>query len=383
MLQGQIAAARWDLDQAYSCFNHAAEFYATDSGIHHTASLTALLRLDLDATQAHLESSVRNDPTHRFLHAGNWKTSQTHIGQLLDEYRIDETALSQLRDCLRQDDPVEALEALVVEFPDYTPAAINFLIALRRKGLLDRPGDSSPGERLIPPRITQYWDDNIPPDVEALCDGWRDMHPDYRYVRFSKADARRYLQEMGPTGALAAFDRAKEAAMKADLFRLAVLYHEGGYYIDADDRCLAPIPTIDPGDRSMIVYQEDLGTVANDFIGVVPHHPVIAHALSAAREAIERGDTDMLWLATGPGLLTRCLVAHLAGHRQDRLKNMYILERHDLFKAVAIHCAAAYKHTPKHWSRTAFKKKGASSLALIDDLLATVPQVGMEGEPPL
>ncbi|MDI9847777.1 tetratricopeptide repeat protein [Rhodoblastus sp. 17X3] len=369
MLKGQIAAARWDLDEAYSCFNHAAEFYATDSGIHHTASLTALLRLDLDATQAHLETSVRNDPTHRFLHAGNWKPSQTHIGQLLDEYRIDETALSLLRDCLTKDDPVEALEALVLEVPDYTPAAINFLIALRRRELLDRPGQPSPGDRLIPTRITQYWDDNIPPDVEALCDGWRDMHPGYRYIRFSKADARRYLLEMGPTGVLAAFDRASEAAMKADLFRLAALYHEGGYYIDADDRCLAPIPTIDPGDRSLFVYQEDLGTVANNFIGVVPRHPVIGHALVAAREAIERGDTDMLWLATGPGLMTRCLAAHLAGHRQDRLKTMYVLERHDLFKAVAIHCAAAYKHTPKHWSRTAFKQPRMQSLALIGALL--------------
>jgi tetratricopeptide (TPR) repeat protein len=372
MLKGQIAAAHWHLDDAYCCFNHAAQFYANDSGIHHTASLAALLRLDLDATQAHLHSSVRNDPTHRFLHAGNYKPSQTHIGQLLDEYRIDEAALSLLRDSLIASDPVEALEALVGEFPDYTPAAINFLIALRRNGLLDRPRQSPPGDRLIPTRITQYWDDNIPPDVEAFCDGWRDTHPGYRYVRFCKSDARRYLQEMGPPGALAAFDRAKEAAMKADLFRLAVLYHEGGYYIDADDRCLAPIPTIDPGDRSLIVYQEDLGTVANNFIGVVPHHPIIAAALSAARESIERGDTDMLWLATGPGLLTRCLAAHLAGHRLERLKSMYVLERHELFKAVAIHCAAAYKHTPKHWSRTAFKKIGARSLALSDEMLEEI-----------
>jgi mannosyltransferase OCH1-like enzyme len=157
--------------------------------------------------------------------------------------------------------------------------------------------------------------------------------------------------------------------MKADLFRLAVLYREGGYYVDADDRCLAPIPTIDPGDRGLIVYQEDLGTVANDFIGVAPGHPVIGHALGAAREAIERGDTDMLWLATGPGLLTRSLAAHLAGHRHERLKAMYVLERHDMFKAVAIHCAAAYKHTSKHWSRTAFKQPRMQSLALIDTLL--------------
>ena len=32
--------------------------------------------------------------------------------------------------------------------------------------------------------------------------------------------------------------------MKADIFRLALLFARGGYYVDADDRCLVPISSI-------------------------------------------------------------------------------------------------------------------------------------------
>ena len=77
----------------------------------------------------------------------------------------------------------------------------------------------------------------------------------------------------------------------------------------ADDRCIAPIATLDPGGRALIVYQEDLGSIGNNFIGARPGHPVIQRALSNGAAAINRGDSDILWLSTGPGLLTRSFAA--------------------------------------------------------------------------
>ena len=47
-------------------------------------------------------------------------------------------------------------------------AAIGFVIALKRQGLLDRPPSPFSPQRLIPTRITQFWDEKIPADVEAL-----------------------------------------------------------------------------------------------------------------------------------------------------------------------------------------------------------------------
>jgi mannosyltransferase OCH1-like enzyme len=316
-----------------------------------------LLCADVKSAAKHLETSVRCNATHRALRGGAIKASQTHVGQLLNEYLIESDALERLCRAVVSDDSILGLAELQRGFPDWSPVAISFLISLRRNGLLDRRKTSPMGKGgAIPRTITQYWDRNMPEDVDAICRSWREKHPDFSYKLFSEEEATQFLRDNGPPGAQLAFARAFEPAMKADLFRLAYLFHKGGYYVDADDRCLAPIPTIDPGYEDLLLYQEDYGTAGNDFIGAVPHHPVIEQALTQAITAINRGDKDMAWLSTGPALLTRCLASYIAEDLPARISSILILERHQLFEAVAIHCAAAYKHTKKHWSRTTFKR---------------------------
>ncbi len=144
--------------------------------------------------------------------------------------------------------------------------------------------------------------------------------------------------------------------MKADIFRLACLYFAGGFYLDADDRCLAPLTTIDTGDCDLILYQEDYGTVGNNFLGATPRHPAIGLALAGAVGAVNRGDADVVWLATGPGLVTRSVARYLAEDLPERLARTRILERHELRPALAMHCASSYKLTGRHWIRSVFHR---------------------------
>ena len=290
LLHGEVAAAEWRLDAALSHYTEALEFNPNDAWLNNCAARVSLLMADTKLALRHLEASVRYSSSHRVLQQGSWKPSQTHIGQMLDEYRIDRKALDRLHRCLTSSDPAGALSQMMIAYPDYTPAAISLLISLRQTGrLVSLDSIKDKKTSLIPATIAQYWDVDIPADVEALCDGWRAMHPSFSYIRFSKAGARRFLIEKGLPEALAAFDRAAEPAMQADIFRLAYLFHEGGYYIDADDRCIAPISTLEPGDRDLILYQEDFGTVGNDFIGVRPR------ASGHGKRACERRDGCQSW----------------------------------------------------------------------------------------
>ena len=312
-----------------------------------------------------MRTFTQNNPVHRSWHSGGFKPSQTQIGQVVDEYRLDAEALAQLIAAEGSDDPVSALQRLILDRPDYTPSAIGLFITLRRQGRLERPPSPRRAARPIPRKIAQYWDERIPPDIERRCEEWRRNNPDFAYRRFSKAEAQHYLAEHAPPGARAAFDAAVEPAMKADIFRLAVLRHEGGFYLDADDRGLKPLAEIDPGDCDLVLYQEDLGTIGNNFIGAVPGHPAIALALADATEAILRGDTDLLWLSTGPGLLTRSLARWIAADLAPALARVRIFERHELHRAVAMHCASGYKQSGKHWGRAAFGKKGRAVAASV------------------
>jgi mannosyltransferase OCH1-like enzyme len=226
------------------------------------------------------------------------------------------------------------------------------------------------GDRyMIPQKIAQYWDADIPADVEMLCESWRSHHPNFAYTRFSNTEARQFLERKGPSGALQAFDRAREAAMKADVFRLALLYDQGGYYIDADDKCVAPISTIEHADCDLLLYQEDYGTTGNNFIGCAPRHPAIGSALRNAIDSINGGDTDMVWLATGPGLMSRAVAVHLAENLTERLKTTLILERHELARIAAIHIQTAYKQTRKNWHRTTFSRTRSDLIAKLASLL--------------
>jgi mannosyltransferase OCH1-like enzyme len=215
----------------------------------------------------------------------------------------------------------------------------------------------------IPPRIAQFWDStDVPADVSALIASWQAQHPEWEYELFDNAAARCFLRDHFDAPVLAAYNRARENAQKSDIFRLAYLVARGGYYVDADDRSLASITTVVPSECELAVYQEDYGTIGNDFIGAVPGHPVLKRALSDAVDAINRGDADIIWLATGPGLLTRAFVQEMLRAEKDvatAFDRVVVLDRSELYRAVAVHCSAAYKQTARHWSNTVFSRMPA------------------------
>ena len=111
--------------------------------------------------------------------------------------------------------------------------------------------------------------------------------------------------------------RADGPAQKSDILRLAVLGKEGGWYVDADDRCVAPLSTLAAGRAGFVAYQEEFSTLGNNVMGAAPGHPIITIALENAIEALAQGDTDIVWLSTGPGLLTRSFAQALPAKMSD------------------------------------------------------------------
>jgi mannosyltransferase OCH1-like enzyme len=249
-----------------------------------------------------------------------------------------------------------ALAETVRSNPHNTAAAISLLVALRQSGALRQRRSGAGG---IPKAIAQFWDSTeIPPDIASIMQSWPAMNPDWKIHRFNMESAQSYLAAYFALPVLQAFLYVREPAQKADIFRLAWLSREGGVYADADDRCLAPLAKIVPRDAALVFYQEDYGTIGNNFIAAYPMHPVLVNALHLAVTAINRGDTDIVWLSTGPGLLTRAfaefLAAQIAG--PELPTGVIVLDRRELFRTVGVHCAAGYKQTNRHWSNSSFAR---------------------------
>jgi mannosyltransferase OCH1-like enzyme len=285
------------------------------------------------------------------------------IGQILDEFFLDGDALRRLLEirALPPERQVAPLRNLVQQVPDHTPAALLLLVALRQSGQFHRPkGTDKDIATAIPRRIAQFWDSTEPPaEITELTGLWRNSHPNFEYQLFNDSSARQFLARHYPPAVVNAFQRAREPAQKADLFRLAYLGVNGGFYIDVDDRCLGKIDDHVAARATLCLYQEDYGTIGNDFMGAVPQHPVIRRALDQAIAAIGRGDEDMPWLCTGPGLITRAFAQAMARGELgagELLNSAVVFDTWQVQQFVGLHCVLGYKKTKKHWVRSVFRQ---------------------------
>jgi glycosyl transferase-like sugar-binding protein len=208
---------------------------------------------------------------------------------------------------------------------------------------------------------------------------WGKLYPRFDLRRFDDARARAFLARFHTAEVQAAYHRSRQPAQKADIFRLAYLYAQGGYWADADDRLVGDLEELRFPGAGLVLYQEDIGTIGNNFIGAVPGHPLVGRALRSAVEAINRGDNDILWLSTGPGMLTRAFADLLADPGREplaALDDAVVLGHGELQRAVSIHCLVGYKNTERHWSRTAFGRRAAAAAGRSAPLPAANPGAG-------
>ena len=68
--------------------------------------------------------------------------------------------------------------------------------------------------------------------------------------------------------------------MQADFFRLAYLNIRGGFYADADDKCIRPLEKLLRKDVQITLVQEDFACIGNNFLGTIPGHPIIKQAFN-------------------------------------------------------------------------------------------------------
>jgi tetratricopeptide (TPR) repeat protein len=350
-----IAEARRDYDEALALYEAALRIEPGNGTGHGEAARAALLALDMDAARSHLRQAMQLNAAAAISRGQSLNPSQHQTGQLIDEFALDRDALAELQAAkpLAPATRIAALKEIVRRYPDNTAAATMLLLDLQRAGLL-KAGDGDSASP-VPRRVAQFWDRPDPPaDIRRLMASWNG-EDGFDYHLFDERTAETFLRRNAGRDVARAFRRASHPAQRADLFRLAWLAKEGGIYADADDRRIAPFAGLVPGGAEFVAYQENYGSIANNFLAAVPGHPVIARALDLATTALNRGDKDFVWLSTGPGLMTRAMAQVLA-ESDDAIGGILVRELHEMRPLVEIHCPAEYKSTRAHWSRTVFAR---------------------------
>ena len=348
-LRGQLAQARRDHTQAIKHYREALACDSTSREWRVELAQCHLLLADMEEARAQLCASMAGGVAGNVVNDLVGNISQHYLGPLFDEFALDRPLLARMKlmRALPPNEQVDPLSALVGQYPHHTGPALLLLLAMRQANILNEAVQESspPSDRDMPKRIIQYWHDKEPPtDVRVLMSSWRRMNPEYEYRLFDNEAALEFLRTRARSGAAEAFRRAVDIPQRADILRLAYLADEGGFFVDADDRCLASLDEHLSASATFVGYQEYLGSLGANFIGAARRHPVILSALSLALESVNRGDHDTAWLSTGPGLLTRAFAQTLLkpGSKEWRPQAI-VLESHALHRIVGVHCPANYK----------------------------------------
>lgn len=130
--------------------------------------------------------------------------------------------------------------------------------------------------------------DSMSASLTAAHQSWSEMNPGYTIRYFDLEQARHYLHENYHPVFIRAFDCLPAFAAKSDLFRMALLYRDGGWHSDWKQVCLEKHILQNITETTDFYANYDLWEsndyfkhkcVQNAFVGSRPQHPIIAKML--------------------------------------------------------------------------------------------------------
>jgi tetratricopeptide (TPR) repeat protein len=298
-LKARLLETRGRLDEAAEALLSSIEAHPENPEAHRELCRLMWLLVRPEQAQEHLNAYMVLDRGGRSARGEPLSSSQTLPGELLNELMLDPDLAHRLARIvgLPACDRVAPLFEIIREAPGSTSAAVQAIQALRLAGRLG-DGGCGDGGGAIPGRIISRGAD-APAGPSAL--------PGLRSETFSLDGAHARLQGE----AAAAFGRCGTQEQAWNLFVLAELHANGGW-LSARPASLEPMVAQAAPGRTFVAVVEPFGAIGLDSIGAAAGDRVIGRALALAIEAIGRGDADIPWLATGPGLLARALVCEMA-----------------------------------------------------------------------
>ena len=151
---------------------------------------------------------------------------------------------------------------------------------------------------------------------------------------------------------------ANHPAMRSDIPRLAYLAVSGGVYVDADDLCRHDIEPLHTPGFELILMQENLASIGNNFIVAAPGQTCIEFILNTIDLVLEKQGNNA-WFLTGPGARSLGFCRH---NRQQlgraRLPaGIRVVTVYRLYVFISRHIPCRHKNDERHWNSARVRGK--------------------------
>jgi hypothetical protein len=164
---------------------------------------------------------------------------------------------------------------------------------------------------VVPLNLYLTWSiKKLPPKMQENVDRMRKVNPEFNIQIFDCDERREFIKTNFPEDILIAYDTLKPGAYKADLWRLCILYINGGIYIDIKFNCINNFKFIAFTEREHLLldrpYQWKEGEIglANGIIVAKPKNNLLLRCINKISKNVKNkyyGFNDLY--PSGPGLL--------------------------------------------------------------------------------
>jgi hypothetical protein len=132
---------------------------------------------------------------------------------------------------------------------------------------------------MIPDILWQSWKTkDVPKSVKTQADSWNISNPQLQKRFMDDTECSSFILEHFGQSVHELYLQLPQPIMRADFWRVAVVYVHGGYYSDLDITCKVKIKDLIPG-KPEAVFVQELDNISNFFFGAEPGHPVLKAAL--------------------------------------------------------------------------------------------------------
>jgi len=185
-------------------------------------------------------------------------------------------------------------------------------------------------------------DGNIPPLPEPMNEAmqtFKDLNPEYKHKLYSGKDCIKYINEhfKDDPEILKCFLAFKPNAYKCDVFRIIVLYNEGGWYSDSRQVCYQSLDILNNADKEFYCVVDapiNPNCVTQAFIGSVPKHPILKKYIEIIKFNVKHKHygIDCLF-PTGPGAFMQAAVDYLRKNHEKCMvgRNMIDNQKQSFF----------------------------------------------------
>ena len=141
---------------------------------------------------------------------------------------------------------------------------------------------------MIPKIIWQTYKTEYPPLISSNhVRSWIDRNVDYEWMYFDDNSCDEFMKDHFSSDYYDMYASLPIGVMKADMWRVAIIYIYGGFYADLDTTCNQSLDQWVNDEDLLLSVETAQGSICNYFFGAKPKHPALLKALETFKECYQ------------------------------------------------------------------------------------------------